>query len=369
MTYSMPKTHILLAILIALSLSACKAAQSEPTPDNQARYLPNDQLSIDVIASNLEAPWDIAFTVDDRVFITERDRGILSELKDGELKKIREFAIDNTSEAGLLGVVASPDFASDQRLFIYLTSADDNRVISLSLNEPQKTQEIITGIPKAAIHNGGRLIFGPDKKLYIGTGDANNKPSSQDQSSLAGKILRLNPDGSIPDDNPFKDSPVYAYGFRNVQGLAFGPHDQLYAAEFGPNKDDEINLVLPGKNYGWPHVTGQAKRDEFEDPLIVRQPPEASWSGLTYLHDGTIKEWEGDLFAAALRGQRIWRLTLSEDGKTITDHETLFTKTWGRLRLITQAPDGSLWIITNNRDGRGDPKKGDDHIYRIHLSN
>jgi glucose/arabinose dehydrogenase len=223
---------------------------------------------------------------------------------------------------------------------------------------------VLTGIPRARIHNGGRLVFGPDGMLYVGTGDAGAAESAQDPESLAGKVLRLTPEGDVPDGNPTPGSPVWSRGHRNVQGLAFDAEGSLFASEFGPDRDDEINRIEPGANYGWPVVTGEAGEEGFVDPIFVRQPAEASWSGLAVLTDGAIPQWEGDLLVAALRGERLWRLTLDDAG-AIVESEELFVGELGRLREVVQAPDGALWVLTNNRDGRGDPADDDDRIIRI----
>lgn len=317
---------------------------------------------IEVIATNLNIPWGITFTTNGRVFLTERARGVVSELIDGKLSEIQKFPAHANGEGGLLGIAASPDFANDSRLFVYYTTRSDNRVASFQLD--QSPEIILSGIPSAAIHNGGRLAFGPDNMLYIATGDSANPRLAQDLNSLAGKILRLHPDGSIPDDNPFPDSPIYALGFRNVQGLAWDQNHQLYATEFGPQIDDEINHVQPGKNYGWPEVTGNSGNSKFTNPIAIQQPRDASWSGITFLRNASIPAWEHNLLAASLRGQRLWRFTFDSDG-TLTDQQSLLQNEYGRLRAAVQAPDGSLWILTNNRDGRGDPIAEDDRILRL----
>ncbi|MEX1178557.1 MAG: PQQ-dependent sugar dehydrogenase [Nitriliruptor sp.] len=313
------------------------------------------------IATGLEAPWDVAW-LGDRAFVTERDRGRVLEIgHDGSFTTVRTFDVDPAGEGGLLGLVAHPD---DDRLYAYLTTSSDNRVVRFEPDEDAEPEVILDGIPSQATHNGGRLAFGPDGALYITTGDAQDQPASQDPSSLAGKILRIDPDGGVPDDNPIAGSPVWSLGHRNVQGLAFDAADRLFAPEFGPDRDDEINRIEAGANYGWPEVTGDADVDGLVDPILVRQPPEASWSGGVVLTDGAIPQWEGDLLVAALRGRRLYRVPL-EGGEVVGDPEHLLVDTLGRLRDVTQAPDGSLWVLTNNRDGRGSPRDGDDRIVRI----
>ncbi|MBW3578146.1 MAG: PQQ-dependent sugar dehydrogenase [Actinobacteria bacterium] len=314
-----------------------------------------------VVAEGIAAPWGLAFVGDERAYVTEQDTGRVLELPPGgPPREVHRFSVDAAGEGGLLGLAASPSFARDGLLYAYYTAANDNRVVRF---EPGGDAEpILTGIPKATIHNGGRIAFGPDDLLYIGTGDASVGERAQDRSSLAGKILRITPDGGIPDDNPFGDSPVYSLGHRNVQGLAWDGDGQLHAAEFGPNRDDEVNRIQAGGNYGWPMVTGRAGRDGLIDPVFVRQPADASWSGTTFLVDGAIPQWDGNLFLAALRGQRLWRVSLTDAEPSA---EALLVGEYGRLRQVVQAPDGSLWVTTSNRDGYGDPRPGDDRIIRL----
>jgi glucose/arabinose dehydrogenase len=298
-----------------------------------------------VLATGLDVPWDVAFTPDGRAFLTESDSGrILARNLDGTITEVQRLAVDPEGEGGLLGLAVSPTFADDGLLYAYLTTPEDNRIVRFRLGEA--AEPILTGIPAGRIHNGGRIAFGPDGKLYAGTGEAGVPAHAQDPSSLGGKVLRLNADGSVPADNPLPGSPVYTLGHRNVQGLAWDAAGRLYITEFGPDRDDEINLLVPGGNYGWPEVTGTAGRPGFADPVAVRQPPEAAWSGATILQGGALPEYEGDLFAAGLRGQRLWRFALGPDGQ-VTGAEALFPGEFGRLRDVTQAPDGSLWILTD----------------------
>lgn len=323
---------------------------------------------VSTVATGLQAPWDVVFTPDGRTFLTERDTGNVSERRsDGSFQTIRAVAVDNDGEGGLLGMAVSPNWSTDGYLYLFFTTSNDNRVVRFRPDRPGDGLEVILGgIPDATFHNAGRIAFGPDGMLYIGTGDAGDTANSQDGGSLAGKILRLTPDGGVPADNPFgASSPVYALGFRDPQGLAWDGQDRLYATEFGPDRDDEINRVVPGGNYGWPTVTGAANDARFIDPIVVRQPAAASWSGAGILVDGAIPEWEGDLFVAALRGQRLYRVDLDPSNGNVAGVEELFVGEYGRLRQVTQAPDGSLWILTNNRDGRGTPRTGDDRVIRI----
>ncbi|RAL22843.1 glucose sorbosone dehydrogenase [Lujinxingia litoralis] len=325
----------------------------------------SERLEATVVATDLAAPWGITIPPDQRVFLTERDRGRVVEYVDGHVRIIRNLPVDATGEGGLLGITHSPEFETDNLLYVYYTTEDDNRIARFAPDSDAPADVIFSGIPRARIHNGGRIAFGPDGMLYVGTGDASVPERSQAPDSLAGKILRMTSQGGIPDDNPSPDSYVYTLGHRNVQGLTWDSQGRMYATEFGPGRDDEINLIEAGNNYGWPEVTGQANQEGFRDPIFVQQPADASWSGMTALVQGAIPGWEDQLIIASLRGQRLWRLELSPDGQEVVDSEALFMKEWGRLRAVVQAADGSLWVLTNNRDGRGIPRKGDDHIYRL----
>ncbi len=359
-------------VVLSLICAAC-AAGSDPThkaaagrplaqgePTGGARSTAAATLSD--VATGLDVPWGVAFAPDGRVFVNEREGRVLELSPNGSRQVVHEFAVDATGEAGLLGLAASPSFASDGWLYAYLTTSADNRVVRFRPGGP--VEPILTGIPKAAYHDGGIIAFAPDGMLFIGTGDARVEDRAQDLNSLAGKILRVQADGRVPADNPFPGSPVWSFGHRNVQGLAWSASGQLYATDFGPDRDDEINLIRAGGNYGWPVVTGEAGRDGFIDPIFVRQPSEASWSQLALLLNSSLSQWDGDLFAAGLRGQRLWRMRLGADGGVV-ESEVLLVRQLGRLRGAKQAPDGSLWLWTSNRDGRGDPRAGDDRIVRF----
>jgi glucose/arabinose dehydrogenase len=288
---------------------------------------------------------------------------VLSVSPSGETEEVQTLPADGSGEGGLLGLALSPDYEIDGLVYAYYTTAEDNRVVRFRLGE--EPEPILTGIPVNTYHNGGRISFGPDGLLYVGTGDAGNTANSQDPNALGGKILRLNPDGSVPADNPFPDNPVYSYGHRNVQGLAWDAEGRLYATEFGQNTYDEVNLIEPGQNYGWPNVEGNGGEAQgYVDPISTWATSEASPSGAAVLTSGGIPQWQGDFFMAALRGERLWRLDLDENG-AVAGREELLTGQAGRLRHVTQAPDGSLWILTNNRDGRGSPIPDDDRILRL----
>jgi glucose/arabinose dehydrogenase len=309
-----------------------------------------------VVASGLAVPWSIAFLPDGTPLVTERDSVRILELKaDGQTVERRKLSDARpTGEGGLLGLAVSPKYANDGYVYAYYTTETDNRITRFRLDDTPE-QVLLAGIPKASNHDGGRLAFGPDGLLYATTGDAGEKDHAQDGESLAGKILRLNPDGSIPSDNPSSISPMYSKGHRNVQGLAWDEQGRLWASEFGQNTTDELNLIEPGKNYGWPDCEGSCDKDGMTNPAATWSTSDASPSGLAF--------WNGDLYMAALKGKRLWRIPVTAAGAG--KPEALFNDTFGRLRAVAVTPDGKLWISTSNRDGRGEPKPNDDHILSI----
>jgi glucose/arabinose dehydrogenase len=316
--------------------------------------------STKVIATGLDTPWDVAFTPDGTAYVDERGGRLLRFAPTGGTPQVVQQVpgVMEDGEGGLLGLAYR-----DGLLYAFMTTSTDNRIVKL---QPGGTPTpLLTGIVKSTFHNAGRIAFGPDGLLYATTGDAGQPSRSQDKSSLNGKILRIRPDGSIPPGNMTSTSPVYAMGFRDPQGIAWDANGRLYEAEFGPDRDDEINIIVPGGNYGWDGTrTGFAGDAGYIDPIIVRQPPVASWSGAAIVHGG-VTEWDGDLLVAAERGTRLYRFDLGSDGKPIGTGEELFVGTYGRLRHVEQAPDGSLWVFTTNRDGRGSPIADDDRIIRI----
>jgi glucose/arabinose dehydrogenase len=338
-----------------------------PDPESTSAVNGPVRVETSVVATGLEVPWDLVFTPDGEALVTERDSArLLSVDSSGNVEELQRLPEAGGGEGGLLGIALSPDYESDGLIYAYYTTEEDNRVVRFRLGEDP--EPILTGIPFRSYHNGGRIAFGPDGFLYVGTGDGGEPSNAQDLNSLGGKILRITPEGEAPEDNPFPDSPVYSYGHRNVEGLAWDADGQLYASEFGSDRYDEVNRIEPGQNYGWPEVEGEGGEPDYTDPISTWSTSEASPSGAAILKGGAIPQWEGDFFMAGLRGQNLWRLDLDESGDVI-DREPLLQNEAGRLRHVVQAPDGSLWVLTSNRDGRGTPAPDDDRILRLAPAN
>jgi glucose/arabinose dehydrogenase len=308
------------------------------------------------MARNLQAPWGLAFLPDDSVLISERDTRLIKQLRpDGSVRTVQKVSeADSSGEGGLLGLAVSPAYSREPLVYAYYTTKQDNRIARFRLGERPKP--IVTGIPVSGIHNGGRLAFGPDGYLYAGTGDASRRGHSQDLSSLGGKILRMTGDGKPAPGNPFPGSLVWSYGHRNVQGLAWDARGRLFASEFGQNAFDEVNRIVPGRNYGWPKVEGKGSDRRYTNPLITWHTSEASPSGVAIVGQ--------KLYVACLRGQRVWRVPIHDDGG-LGRPQALFVEKYGRIRHAAAGPDGSLWLLTSNRDGRGKPIDGDDRVVRL----
>jgi glucose/arabinose dehydrogenase len=344
---------------------------SQPTPSDTPGETPGestpaqptgnrDPEAIGTLVDLLEVPWGVDFLPDGAAVVTERISGrVLRVTADGGVSRVGAVAAAvPQGEAGLLGVAVSPDFATDRTVFLYLTTDTDNRVVRARLEGSRlgATSVVLDGIPAGFIHDGGRIAFGPDGYLYVTTGETGDPELAQDPDSLAGKILRISADGEPAPGNPDPDSPVWSLGHRNVQGLAWDDEDRLWASEFGASEWDELNLIEKGGNYGWPRVEGTGGGPDFIDPELVWPVEQASPSGLAYA--------DGHLWMAALRGQRLWRIRVSADGRA-SRPKGYFTEDYGRLRTVATAPDGLLWLTTSNRDGRGTPTQPDDRIILI----
>lgn len=375
----------MIAFLLAssvLSTLACRGATgvrstiSVPTPGTSA-----PSMSIDTLVGGLDVPWSLAFAPDGRIFVTERP-GRIRIVSDGRLLPDPWAVLDVavTGEGGLLGLAIDPGFSENRFVYVavtYRASSGDLRNKLVRFKEEPATGKggldkvLLDNVMGSSIHDGGRVKFGPDGKLYWTIGDAGNMQLAQDLSSLNGKILRLNPDGTIPPDNPFPNSPVYSYGNRNAQGLAWQPRTgRLYETEHGPSGgsvgtgQDEVNYIQPGNNYGWPSAHGSQSQPGMMSPML--QSGSATWapSGATFVVGGP---WDGSLLFAGLAGQTLYRLMPdTSDPFKVVSFEGYFVGQYGRLRDVVQGPDGAFYILTNNRDGRGIPRQGDDRI--LHLT-
>jgi glucose/arabinose dehydrogenase len=312
------------------------------------------------VASGVEVPWGLAFLPDASALVAERDSAKVVRVAGGRVSEVGTVeGVKSSAEGGLLGLAVDPGYPARPYVYAYFSGDGDNRIARITYQDGKLSdqQVILDGIPQAAIHNGGRLRFGPDGFLYAGTGDGSDRPNSQDDDSLGGKILRITTDGKAAPGNP--DGRVWiTKGHRNVQGLAFDGN-QLYAAEFGQNTWDELNVITPGANYGWPAAEGISQLDGMTDPIAQWHTADASPSGIAFA--------KGYVFMASLRGERLWAIPVA-DGKRTGEPQAFFTQQYGRLRTVELAPDGSLWVTTSNTDGRGQARDGDDRILRVTLT-
>ncbi|NUT70174.1 sorbosone dehydrogenase family protein [Pseudarthrobacter sp. C4D7] len=347
---------------LALVLAACTGTPGQPAPGTShagAATSPGAGVATSTPAAptpaaqerlelQLDTPWAAVFLPDGTAIISERGTALLKAARDGKASTVGKVpGVAPAGEGGLLGLALSPHFDADRTLFAYATTREDNRVLKMTLERDAggslqlgRPDAVFTGIPKAGTHNGGRIRFGPDGYLYVGTGDAQRREQPQDPAALGGKILRLSADGSPAPGNPFGNA-VYSLGHRNVQGLAWDGSGRLWASEFGPDVDDELNLILPGGNYGWPEVTGAPHREGFQDAKVVwPSTRESSPSGLEIM--------DGTAYLGALRGERLWTVPLrgTEPGQPVS----YFTGEFGRIRDVIWAPNGALWLLTNGKN-------------------
>ncbi len=372
----------LIFIIFFINIFGCaEKKQNQLTPEIKST---KQNYKIEPYIENLEVPWSIVFTDSSRILITERP-GRLRQIINGKLieapvKTLTEVHSD--AEEGLMGLTKSPDYNTSKLMYLSYAYQKVNdygdynvRVIRFKDEGNSISGEtvIFDGIPASHLHCGCRIKFGPDGKLYITTGDATKREIAQDVNILGGKILRVNPDGSVPDDNPFPNSPVWCYGNRNPQGIDWYPGTNiLWETEHGPSGfdgpggGDEVNIILKGKNYGWPVVHHRDHKDGMEDPILEFTPAEAPASGMFY-RSGVIAEFKNNFFFGCLVGNGIIRVTVDSNDPSKPVSFEKFCTDYGRIRDVSEGPDGAIYFGTSNRDGRGKPKEGDDKIYRISV--
>jgi len=361
-----------------VALAAVVACSNDPTPPASV-----EGLRVETVVSGLDTPWDLAWGPDGQIWVTERG-GRVSRVNpaSGQRTTAGQLAdVAESGESGLMGMTFHPDFATQPYVYLshtYLQSGSlRNRLVRArwdgqALGAPEV---LLANIPASGIHDGSRLAIGPDRLLYMTTGDASSADLAQDRSSLAGKVLRLTLTGQPAPGNAF-GTAVYSFGHRNAQGLVFNASTgALYSTEHGPGDNDEVNLIASGRNFGWPTVHGTCDDDigaerafcqanNVVEPLATWTPTIAPAGADLYLAD-LIPQWKGSLLFASLRGSALYRLTLSADGQRVTAREALFRDVYGRLRDVLVAPDGTVYLATSNRDGRGSPASDDDRILRI----
>ena len=325
------------------------------------------------IAADLNVPWGLALLPGGDLLVTSRDTRQVwrINLQSGDrtrLGQIGEASSNGSSggEGGLLGIAVSPDFSRNHRLFVYYSTDNDNRIALLTYHPDRASGSqlsrptvILKGIPHGLHHNGGRIAFGPDGMLYASTGESGEPSLSQDKSSLGGKILRMTPAGKPAPGNPVAGSVMWSYGHRNVQGLAWDPAGRLWASEFGDRKADELNLIKPDHNYGWPDTQGKTDDDRFTGPVVEWGTEVDSPSGIAYA--------SGSIWMAALRGERLWRIPLDGTKVVGAPHtpEDFLKDEYGRLRSVLALDDHTLLVTTSNTDNRATPRSGDDRILEL----
>ena len=347
------------------STPASTGASPEPRPPPTSSPSPTGRPAPrvnDTIADNLNVPWGIAFLASGDALISERDTARIRKVtRRGRVTTLGEVSgvagPSGDAEGGLLGIALAPD--DEDTLFAFMSTRDDDRVVRLSLagGKVGKPAPVLTGIPNSVRHHGGRLLFHPDGLLYVSTGDATQPDLAQDRNSLAGKILRIRPDGRPAPGNPYGNR-TWSYGHRNIEGLAFDAQQRLWATEFGEQMTDELNLISKGKNYGWPAVEGRSRSARFVSP-------KATWSPTSTCSPAGLAITRNTAFLGALRGQCLFAVPLQ--GGNAGKPRAYFAEEFGRIRNVVVAPDGALWMTTSNTDGRVDPGRDDDKIIRVTL--
>ena len=364
---------VLLAGVDNLETKACSSQNSAPTSSQVFSTDDGVRFRVEVVAKGLEIPWSLVFMPDGRLLVPER-HGRVRVIDTARGTAEIALTIDDVftdGEAGLLGLALDPAFTSNRLVFLYYTARTSrggaaNRVVRYRESGGRLGEAVVLldDIPANTIHDGGRLRFGPDGLLYITTGDAANEELAQDIASYAGKILRLNADGTTPRGNPF-GSPVFSYGHRNPQGLDWHPATgDLWAAEHGATGNDEINVVDGGANYGWPRIQGNQTLPAMRAPITFYSPAVAP-SGASFYRGQRFPQFANNLFVATLRGTLLLRLRIDPSARRLIGQERLLEGQFGRIRDVVTGPDGYVYFCTNNRDGRGDPTSDDDRIARL----